>query len=47
MQRFFPEAVPVTAEVTSCADTDMDSDTFYSDRPGDDPSEVFDLREYL
>ena len=41
-----PEAVPVTAEVTSCADTDMDADTFYSDRPGDDPSEVFDLREY-
>jgi uncharacterized protein (DUF58 family) len=41
-----PEVVPVMAEVTSCADTDMDSDTFYSDKSGDDPSEVFDLREY-
>lgn len=43
---FLPEAVPLAAEITSCADTDMDSDTFYSDRAGDDPTEVFDLREY-
>ena len=41
-----PDIIPVDADVISCADTNTDSDTFYTDRSGDDASEVFDLREY-
>lgn len=42
----FPVAYPFETSVISNMNTDSDSNLFSHDKAGDDPSEVFDLREY-
>ena len=43
---FIPEYIPLDNNVTNYADYGLESDRFSEHKPGDDPSEIFDIHEY-
>lgn len=44
---FIPEYIQLENNVTNYADYGLESDRYSTTKPGDDPSEIFDLHEYV